>query len=142
MVEELPFADSLNPFQEILCRYDPRFQPSVVFLKRILTEFSDRDLALEAEAMTNWLSHLKGRRKLTPAFVVNWLKKAPAMIKNQPGSFICPCGVLYGTRSEAFACSLNHPERPGEIRETGVGDRGGYLIRRIEKKPDGKWGVK
>ena len=42
-----PFVDTLLPFQEILASHDSRFQPSMGFLRRILAEFSDRDLALE-----------------------------------------------------------------------------------------------
>ena len=102
----LPFADEIYAFTEVLCHYDGRFVPTDRFLHRLLAEYTDRDLSKEAEKMVDWLRSRK-KRRLTVAFIFNWLDKATSIRKvaaNGPGGYLCTHGHSHASHEEVIAC--------------------------------------
>ena len=102
----LPFDDATFAFTEVLCHYDGRFVPTDRFLHRLLAEYMDRDLGKEAEKMVDWLRRQR-KRRLTVAFIYNWLDKATSIRRAAPvgnGGYYCAYGHSHTTKADVVAC--------------------------------------
>ena len=130
MTAELPFADSLIPFQAVLSKMSPRLAADTDFLRRVLVDYPGLDLEKEAIKFLDWC-RVHRIKYLTASRVFNWLDKAkeqasPAVVQEAPWRYACEgCGVVHDRLLAAQMCWKGHkiPMRPE--------DPGPYRVRRV-----------